>query len=184
MTEDRHLLKRLRCGDRDALCAIYEKYKDDLLTVAVSLLSDVHAAQDCLQDVFVGFAANNNKLNVRRNLKGYLLSCIVNRARDQLRKNKAPPTRQLADSDCKGSQAGPVKQLIDDEQRARVFGALAKLPCEQREVVALRLQGDMTFRQIARLQGESINTAQSRYRYGIEKLRFFLKKEYENETRR
>jgi RNA polymerase sigma-70 factor (ECF subfamily) len=164
MTKDKHLLKRLRCGDTDALRAIYEKYKDDLLTVAVSLLSDVHTAQDCLQDVFVGFAANSNKLNVRRNLKGYLLSCIVNRARDQLRKKAAPPTRQLADSDCKGSQAGPVKQLIDGQQRARVFGALAKLPCEQREVVALRLQGEMTFRQIAHLQGQSTNTVQSRYR--------------------
>jgi len=184
MTEDRHLLKRLRCGDSDALRAIYEKYKDDLLTVALSLLSDVHAAHDCLQDVFVGFAAGGNKLNVRRNLKGYLLSCIVNRARDQLRKNTVPATRQLADSDCKGTQAGPVKQLIDGQRRARVFGALAKLPREQREVVALHLQGEMTFRQIARLQGESINTAQSRYRYGIEKLRTFLKKEYENGTRR
>jgi hypothetical protein len=44
MTEDRHLLKRLRCGDSDALRAIYEKYKDDLLTVAVSLWADVHQA--------------------------------------------------------------------------------------------------------------------------------------------
>ncbi len=184
MTEDRHLLKRLRCGDADALRMIYEKYKDDLLTVAVSLLSDVHTAQDCLQDVFVGFAANSKKLNAQRNLKGYLLSCIVNRARDQWRKNTAPPMQQLADSDYKSSQAGPVKQLIDGQQRAIVFGALVKLPLEQREVVALRLQGDMTFRQIARLQGESINTAQSRYRYGIEKLRLLLKKEYENETSR
>ena len=184
MTEDRHLLKRLRCGDADALRAIYEKYKDDLLTVAVSLLADVHSAQDCLQDIFIGFAANSNKLNVRQNLKGYLLSCIVNRARDQLRKNAASPMQQLADSDCKGSQAGPVKQLIDSEQRARVYRALAKSPCEQREVVALRLQGEMTFREIARLQDESINTAQSRYRYGIEKLRLLLKKEYENETSR
>jgi len=175
-------LKLLHSGDVDALRAIYEKYKDDLLTVAVSLLSDVHTAQDCLQDVFVGFAANSKKLNVRRNLKGYLLSCIVNRARDQLRENKASPMQQLADSDCTGSQAGPVEQLIDSERRAMVFGAMAKLPCEQREIIALHLQGGMTFRQIARLQGESINTAQSRYRYGIEKLRGFLKKEHENET--
>jgi RNA polymerase sigma-70 factor (ECF subfamily) len=92
--------------------------------------------------------------------------------------------QQLADSDCKGQQAGPVKQLIGSERRARVFGAIAKLPCEQREVVALRLQGEMPFRQIARLQGESTNTVQSRYRYGIEKLRTLLKKEYENETSR
>ena len=184
MSEDKHLLKRLRCGDPDALRVIYEKYKDDLLTVAASLLSDVHTAQDCLQDVFVGFAANNNKLNVRQNLKGYLLSCIVNQARDQLRKNTAPPaTQQLADSDCRSSQAGPVKQLIEGQRRARIFGALAKLPREQCEVVALHLQGGMTFKEIARLQGESINTAQSRYRYGIEKLRLLLKKEYEDETR-
>jgi RNA polymerase sigma-70 factor (ECF subfamily) len=48
--------------------------------------------------------------------------------------------------------------------------ALEVLPAEQREVIALHLQGDMKFRQIAAMLDLSINTVQSRYRYGMERL--------------
>jgi RNA polymerase sigma-70 factor (ECF subfamily) len=56
-----------------------------------------------------------------------------------------------------------------------------QLPYEQREVFILHVQGDMTFQQIAEQIGASINTVQSRYRYGIEKLRSLLNTECENE---
>ncbi|MCA1596341.1 MAG: hypothetical protein LC772_07955, partial [Chloroflexi bacterium] len=47
----------------------------------------------------------------------------------------------------------------------------ARLPVEQREVLALKVFQGLTFKEIARATGISINTAASRYRYGIEKLR-------------
>ena len=59
---------------------------------------------------------------------------------------------------------------------------MAQIPYEQREVVNLYTQGDLTFRQIARIQNASINTVQGRYRYGITKLRPLLNGELENET--
>jgi len=52
--------------------------------------------------------------------------------------------------------------------------ALEQLPYEQREVIALHLRGASTFKQIAQIQGVSINTAHSRYRYGIKKLKVML----------
>ena len=177
MSEDQRMLRRLRAGDKDALRRIYEKYIDDLLRVALSLLSDVQAAEDCLHDVFVGLAGAAGGLMIRRNLKSYLVSCVANRARDQLRRR----TRQLT---CQPKQLcpqpisrNPVKQLIDAEESARVFEALAELPYQQREVFVLRVQGEMRFREIAGLLGISINSAQSRYRYAIEKLRAVLDEE-------
>ena len=65
-------------------------------------------------------------------------------------------------------------RLIATEQSMQVFEALARLPEEQREVVTLHLHGQMTFREIALHMGLSSNTVQSRYRYGIEKLRSLL----------
>jgi len=59
---------------------------------------------------------------------------------------------------------------------------MAQIPSEQREVVGLYTQGDLTFRQIAALQNVSINTVQGRYRYGMTKLRSTLNGELENET--
>ena len=52
MSEDREFLKGLHRGERGALRRIYLKYKDDLLTVARSLVYDINTAEDCLQDVY------------------------------------------------------------------------------------------------------------------------------------
>lgn len=53
----------------------------------------------------------------------------------------------------------------------------ARLPYEQREVITLRMEANMPFRQIAGMQKTSISTVNARYRYGIEKLRSLLNSE-------
>ena len=57
--------------------------------------------------------------------------------------------------------------------------ALQELPYEQREVICLRMEMDMTFRQIAMRQSTSVNTVKGRYRYGMTKLRSLLNSEVE-----
>jgi RNA polymerase sigma-70 factor (ECF subfamily) len=59
-------------------------------------------------------------------------------------------------------------------ERLAVTQALGELPPEQREVVHLKAFQGMTFKEIADLTGESINTVASRYRYATEKLRALL----------
>ena len=72
---------------------------------------------------------------------------------------------------------------MDCEEAASLYGALAELPYEQREVIVLHLHGELRFREIARYQGVSTNTVQSRYRYGLDKLRTLLKQEQGHEAR-
>jgi RNA polymerase sigma-70 factor (ECF subfamily) len=168
---DRRLVHRLRRGDVDALQQIYHRYKADLLTVAMSLLGDVHGAEDCVHDVFVHFAEAPADLCVHRSLRGYLVRCVANRAKNMLksrRRPSEPPVDEPQSNDC------PVRGSMASEESKRVFDALAQLPAEQREVITLHLQGQMRFREIAEHLELSINTVQSRYRYGIEKLRTLL----------
>ncbi len=172
MSEDRQLLKALQRGESAAWRQIYLKYKDDLLTVARSLVHDVSTAEDCLQEVFVLLASDGCR--VRSNLKGYLLSCVVNRARDHLRRKDAQSNCQVNTRRQRVDLADPAEALAEDDRVRIVTRALEKLPIEQREVVVLHLQADMTFRRIASMLGLSINTVQSRYRYGMEKLRQLL----------
>ena len=80
MSEDKHLLKLLCQGESSALRRLYEKYRTDLFTVAMSLIHDVHTAEDCLQDIFVRLAEGVSDMDIRRNLKGYLISSVANRA--------------------------------------------------------------------------------------------------------
>lgn len=176
MSEDKHLLKRLRHGDSHALRRLYEKYRTDLYTVALSLIHDVHAAEDCLQDVFVRLAERAADLHIRRNLKGYLVSSVANRARDQFR-GKIKPLDKTDSFGCSACTTDPIKVLIDREESARLFNMLKRLPFTQREVFILHVQGGMKFKDIAKLQSVSTKTAQSRYRYAIEKLRALLDRE-------
>ena len=174
MSQDKELLRNIRCGDTDALRQIYEKYKEDLFTVAVSLLGDVHTAEDCLGDVFTGLADVKGRFNILHNLKGYLTSCVANRARDYQRKKARELDCPLEELSCLAITNDPAREVIDREQLGRIFEALAQLPYQQREVFVLRVQGKMKFREIAELLNASIKTVQSRYSYAIEKLRVLL----------
>jgi RNA polymerase sigma-70 factor (ECF subfamily) len=168
---DRHLVHRLRRGDAEALRQIYQRYKDGLLTVAMSLLGGMQEAEDCVHDVFVHFAEAPADLHVNRSLRGYLVRCVANRAKNALKRQQlrpGPPLDEPESLDC------PVRDSIASEEARRVFEALAQLPAEQREVITLHLHGQMRFREIAEELELSINTVQSRYRYGIEKLRTLL----------
>ena len=61
MLEDKLLIWKFSRGDISALHGIYEKYKDDLVTLAAALLSDASAAEDVVHDVFVSFIESSRK---------------------------------------------------------------------------------------------------------------------------
>jgi RNA polymerase sigma-70 factor (ECF subfamily) len=174
MLEDEWLKLRFKAGSLDALQRIYQKYRDTLLTVAMALLNDSHAAEDVLQDVFVTFAQSTNRFSLRGSLKGYLATCVANRAKDRLRGRKYEPGSLDTDVALDSGLDGPDVRIVATEQSLMVSMAMTQLPYEQREVVALHLNADMTFREIARLQGTSVSTAKGRYRYGLDKLRSIL----------
>lgn len=177
--QDKLLVWRFKCGSSDALCRIYEKYEGDMFTLAVSLLNDVSAAEDVVHDVFVSFAQSAEKIRLKGSLKGYLLTCVANLARDRIRaRNRHAAGLAKAESVSRDSH-DPSELLVCDEELRRLAQAMAQLPYEQREVVTLYLRGGMTFRAIAKSQNVSINTIQSRYRYGLEKLRSLLNGEVE-----
>jgi RNA polymerase sigma factor (sigma-70 family) len=171
---EQRLIHRLRRGDADALHQIYRQYKDLLLAAAMSLLNDRHTAEDCVHDVFVHFAAAPADLRATRSLRGYLVRCAVNQAKNMLKKRQLQPALLEDDQDCPDNGDAPAQRLVESEESMRIFEALAQLPDEQREVITLHIHGQLTFRKIAGQLDLSINTVQSRYRYGIEKLRAIL----------
>lgn len=179
MIEDELLKWRFKRGSKDALRRIYEKYLNHLLTLAMALLNDAGRTEDVVHDVFVSFAGSAKDFKLGGNLKSYLTTCVMNRARDRIRANRRGPT-QLDAAESKSSKLnGPDHAIISSEESQRLNHAIAQLPNEQREVIALRLKGEMTFREIAKLNNVSINTIQGRYRYGLNKLRSVLNGEVE-----
>ena len=175
MLDEKRLIWELKQGNEEALRRIYMEYKDNLLTIAASMLHDTYAAEDVLHDVFVSFAGSSGKLQLRGSLKSYLTASVVNRVRDMYRKKK----HHLVELDQAGQLAsdfdGPGQSVVFSEESQRLTDALAQLPVEQRETIVLHLNGGMKFKEIARIQGIPMSTVQGRYRYGLDKLRTILK---------
>ncbi len=172
--EDKQLVLKCKRGASDALERIYQKYKADLLILAMALLNDKSAAEDVLHDVFVTFVQSLEKFRLTGTLKGYLLTCVANRARNT---NKAKHYQSvgLEAVESFGSNSDePPASIIFNEQLQQLSSAMAQLPYDQREVILLHHQAEMTFRAIAESLGISNNTAKSRYRYGLDKLRLIL----------
>ncbi len=173
---------RFNRGDPAALCRIYEKYRDGLLKVAAALLNDRSGVEDVLHDVFVAFAQTTGRFRLQGSLKGYLAICVANRARDMNRTRQRRAALHGDDIDtCPAETNGPEHVALGRELAAKLDAAMAELPDEQRETIVLHLQSKLSFREIARRREISINTALSRYRYGLGKLRSLLNGELDHE---
>ena len=81
MVEDRLLIWKFKHGNKDALRSIYEKYKNDLLKLAVTLVNDVNTAEDVVEEIFVAFAQSAENIRISGNLKKFLSTCVANRIR-------------------------------------------------------------------------------------------------------
>ena len=175
MPDDERLIAQLKRGDKEALRQIYMEYKDNLLTIATSLLHDTGAAEDVLHDVFVNFAGSVKRLRLRSSLRNYLIASVVNRIRDQFRKKKHHLVELSKAGQVPADAVDPERSAEYSEESRRLTAALARLPFEQRETIVLHLNGRMKFKEIAQTQGIPISTVQGRYRYGLDKLRTILK---------
>ena len=171
MVKDKLLVWKFRKGDEDALRRIYDRYKDDLLTIAFCLLCKIDDAAEVLHDVFLSFAGNAGEFHLYGGLRSYLTTCVVS----SVHKRLYSQMYEVIETRSGVQEAGPHLQearetVFDDEQTERLTKALSRLPIRQREVIVMHLQGRMQFREIAKLQNISTNTARNRYRYGLEEL--------------
>jgi len=177
MLEDKLLVVKCRRGNKEAMCRIYDKHKDYLLTLSKGLLGEQATAEDVVHDVFVSFARSAGQFQLKGSLRAYLATCVINLARDKIRAR----TRQAQVLDSMNPDTlrsdNPAQNLIESEEITQLRQALTKIPYEQREVVMLHLKAGMKFREIARLQGVSLSTTHGRYRYGLDKLRSLLNSE-------
>jgi RNA polymerase sigma-70 factor (ECF subfamily) len=172
--DEKKLIWKFNRGSKDAFQVLYEKYKDDLLGLAITLLRDRSLAEDVVHDVFVSFAGTTGSFRLSGTLKGYLSTCVANTARDR---NRLRSSKDVGLDDAESIHSDsddPVEHAIDCEQTEQSTQLLGRLPYEQREIIVLHLHQEMRFKEIAEALGISINTVQSRYRYGLDKLRSII----------
>ena len=179
MLEDIQLVWKFKHGSEEALRRIYEKYNKDMLGLAIALSNNKNVVEDVVHDVFVSFAESIDRIELKSNLRSYLLACVANHLRNRRRVKPHETIPEEAMENTSSQSEQPDNVVMAEEISQRINNAMARLPYEQKEAVIMHLQGELKFKDIAKAQGVSIGTVQSRYLYGLRKLRALLNGEME-----
>jgi len=158
---------------------LYDEHAGPLYAFLLNLTRDEADTRDLLQDVFVKLARDEDLLNGVRDERAFLVRLAHNAAIDLIRRRG---TRDKTREQFAAEIISPFAPTSDPDERTFrtvLAGALAELPPDQRAVVHLKLWERLTFEQIADALDIPLNTAASRYRYGLDKLRERLRPIYE-----
>jgi RNA polymerase sigma-70 factor (ECF subfamily) len=157
---------------------LYDEYAQALFAFALNLLRHEADTRDVLQELFVKVARNPRLLEGVKDPRGFLLRLAHNLAIDLMRRRAARDRNERLAAETVAIFA-PADDPDEKVFAGTLAEALGELPPEQRAVVHLKLWEKLAFEQIAAVLDISPNTAASRYRYAIDKLRARLRPIYD-----
>ena len=174
---DRAWMDRLAGGDLGALELLYEQFGAMAFSIAYRITGDRSAAEDVVQDAFLGAWRNAGRyVDARGSVRTWLLSIVHHRAIDAVRRRR--PTVELPDSETVLPDSltlpdawGDVELRLD---RAAVWDALTTISSVQREAIELAYFGGLTQTEIAEKTGVPLGTVKGRLRLGLQGMRAAL----------
>ena len=158
---------------------LYDEHAQLLYAFLLNLTRDEADTRDLLQDIFVKLARDPELLASARDERAFLIRLAHNAAIDLIRRRGTRDKTRDQFAAESISLFAPASDPDKQTFRAALAGALAALPAEQRAMVHLKLWDGLTFEQIAGALDIPLNTAASRYRYALDKLRERLRPLYE-----
>ena len=175
--EDAELMRRYADGDQVAFAQLYERQKGPLFRYLLRQTRNQQASEDLFQEVWSRIISSRERYTPLARFSTYLFSIAHNCFIDYCRRNANTPTAQadtledredlLADS----AHRGPERQTASSQMAERLRAAIARLPEEQREVFVLYEESGLSLHEIGEITGVGMETAKSRLRYAVAKLR-------------
>lgn len=176
---DEELMQRYRDGDAASFDVLYTRHRGPLFRYFLRLARPAAVAEELFQDVWMNLIRARQQYQVRAKFTTWLYRMAHNRLIDHYRRTSSSarfafpddPDDDVAASVPDESFREPDNELERRRLGARLIEALAELPEEQREAFLLREESSMTLEEIAAATDVNIETAKSRVRYAIVKLR-------------
>jgi RNA polymerase sigma factor (sigma-70 family) len=175
---DTELVHSFLGGNEDALQQLIYRYKDKIYTTIHMLVKDKYLAEDLFQEAFLKMISTmrQGRYSEQGKFLPWASRIAHNLCMDHYRRlrNKLPVT--LANGEdimelLAGADESSTPRMEHRQTEATLCELLEQLVQEQREVIVLRIYGDMSFKEISELTDVSINTALGRMRYGLINLR-------------
>lgn len=176
---DASLVKEYISGNENALEILIYRHKQRIYSFIYSKVLDKDITEDIFQDTFIKVirTLKRGKYNEEGKFLPWVMRIANNLVVDYFRKNnRMPKFNATTDgfdifSVLTDGSLNAEKALIKDQIYSDVKKLIDELPDDQREVVLMRLYNDMSFKEISKITGVSINTALGRMRYALINLR-------------
>lgn len=155
----------------------FNEHRTELVSTLFYMLGNYEDAQDALQNAFLKCWRVRHDLAEVRNLRAWIFRIGVNAARDLQRNAFRQRARPLANSALlpEANGSSPLRVAMEHETENRLRRALLLLRSEEREVFLLRLNGLLSFEEIAELRFKPVGTVKTQMRAAITKLRHLLR---------
>ena len=172
MNEENRLKSGLAAGDAASYRDAYGLYGAALFRSALRILGNRADAEDAVQEVFAAMVRSRERIGQVADLKAYIFASLRNTAIRLGQKRQRQGATGLKTVGLTAS-VEKVEKVENDGgfEAEKLWQLVGRLPEEQRAVLALKIHGELTFEQIGEVFGISPNTAASRYRYALQKLK-------------
>jgi RNA polymerase sigma-70 factor (ECF subfamily) len=150
---------------------LYERYGERLFRYLVFRLGAAEDAEDVLQDVFCRFARYDLRWKLIRNPQAFVFRVARNEANRFLRRKSGRREGEKMIVSGAVPEFAAAFAAPEEPSLSLLLNRAEELPAEQKEILFLKIIDGLTFKEIGSACGISTNTAASRYRYGIARLR-------------
>ena len=167
------LIERSKRGDHSAFALLISLHKDKLFGYLFKFCGDRELAKDWMQEVLIKTWNGMKRYNNQNKFASWLFSIAHNTAIDGLRKKKkiVNTSVDLGIIENQSNNEDAYNKVIHDETKQIIDKIVDELPVKQKEVFLLRMHAELSFKEIAKLTKEPMNTVLSHMHYAVKKLR-------------
>jgi RNA polymerase sigma-70 factor (ECF subfamily) len=173
---DAQLMLRYAAGDARAFDALYEAHRGALWRFIRRSVKDAPATDDVFQECWSRVIAHRERYRPEARFATWLYRIAHNCCMDHWRRSGRRDAREAADDEALAAAAGeasmePLAATLQGEAGERLAAALARLPAEQRSAFLLYVEGGLSVAEIGEATGVNPETAKSRLRYAVNRLK-------------
>ncbi|MCX6721794.1 MAG: RNA polymerase sigma factor, partial [Candidatus Staskawiczbacteria bacterium] len=173
---DKELIQRYLKGESEALDFLIAKYLKQIYSFVYNNVGGQAEAEDITQEVFIKIWKNIRKFDQNKSFKPWIFQIAKNTSIDFLRKKKSIPFSRFENE--KGQNplldniaVAPLNLIEKLNEKKTVLAAMQGLNEKEQKVINLRHNDGLSFREIAEIFKESVNTVKSRYRRSLASLK-------------
>jgi RNA polymerase sigma-70 factor (ECF subfamily) len=142
-------------NDPEWIDAALRRWETPLVLYAAKVCGDAERARDAVQEAFLELCAAD-RATVEPRLAAWLFSVCRNKALDVRRKDSKMNASDEVLAERSGQEPDPSVALLQEEQQVRMLTLVERLPAKQQEVLRLKFQGGLSYKEIAAVTGDSV----------------------------